>query len=95
MKTSRLEIVTKAKEIIKANFSSGDNRLIDGEVQDLFDIINKRTRVRDLMTPIYKGDGLIIYISYSHRNFAVFGLTGKEFSELNEYYESLKKVRIR
>lgn len=90
-KTNRLKIMEKAKEIIKANFSSGDNGLVDGEVQDLFDCINKRTRIRDSMTPIYKGDELFIYISYSHRNFAVFGLTGEEFRELNEYYESLKE----
>lgn len=89
--TNRLEMLEKAKEIIKANFSSGDNGLVNGEIQDLFDCINKRIRTRDSMTMIYKGDGLIIYISYSHRNFAVFGLNSGEFRKLNEYYESLKK----
>lgn len=89
--TNRLEILEKAKEIIKANFSSGDNGLVNGEIQDLFDCINKRIRIRDSMTMIYKGDELIIYISYSHRNFAVFGLNSQEFRKLNEYYESLKK----
>lgn len=95
-KTNRLKIREKAKEIIKENFSSGDNGLYDGELRALFRrirYINNPSFLGDprLMTTLYRGDELIIDICYSHRYFEVFGLTGEEFRELNEYYKSLRE----
>lgn len=68
----------KAKEIIKANFECGDAGLFD-----------ERNWAGDPMTTIYDGDGLTIDICYYYGYFEVFGLSDEEFSELDEYYESL------
>lgn len=68
----------KAKEIIKNNYNSAN-----------CGIYNTRNIVGDLMYTIYDEDGLTIDICYSYSYFEVFGLTDKEFKELEEYYCAL------
>ena len=68
----------KAKEIIRENFQ--DARC---------GIFASRNVCGDLMTCLYEGDGLSIYICYDWEYFEVFGLYGKELDELIGYYDAL------
>lgn len=70
----------KAKEIIKAHYSDAE-----------CGIFNSRNIVGDVMETIYKGEGLTIDICYGYEYFEVFGLSGEEFEELEDYYCSLEE----
>lgn len=52
-------------------------------------IFDCRNTAGDEMTNIYSADGLDIDICYSWLYFEVFGLSNKEFKELERYYEEL------
>ena len=57
-------------------------------------IFNSRNIVGDPMTTIYRGNQLTIDICYPHAYFEVFGLSEKEFEELEDFYEmKLKSLR--
>ena len=75
---NKLEI---AKNIIEENYKYANCGIFDCE-----------NTVGDIMTTIYDEDGLHIYICYRWCYFEVFGLTSKEFEELEEYYEDLKNI---
>ena len=68
----------KAKEIIKEHYKEGD-----------CGIYNSRNIVGDWMTNIYNNDGLCIDICYGYSYFEVFGLSSKEFADLEKYYNEL------
>lgn len=70
----------KAKEIVKEYYSVAN-----------CGIFNNRNFVGDVMNTIYKGEGLMIDICYSHAYFEVFGLSDADFKELKTYYHSLGK----
>lgn len=72
----------KAKEIITEYLDDGDCGLFD--TQNL---------VGDDMTRIYAENGLEIYICFPWGYFEVFGLTDKEFAELEEWYEGMVEER--
>ena len=42
------------------------------------------------MTCIYHKDGLQVDICYGHCYFEVFGLSNKEFEDLEKYYEKIR-----
>lgn len=67
-----------AKNVIKENYAYAKCGIFDCE-----------NIVGDSMTTIYDEDGLKIDICYDYYYFEVFGLTGNEFAELEEYYEEL------
>ncbi len=69
----------KAKEIVKAHYEDA-----------CCGIFNSRNIVGDRMSTIYDDDGLTIDICYDYMYFEVFGLSGAEFTELEDYYDSLK-----
>ena len=71
----KLEI---AKKVIKENYKDADCGIFDC-----------RNLAGDSMTTIYDEDGLQIDICYGYSYFEVFGLTNKEFQELEKYYEEL------
>ena len=73
---NRLE---KAKEIITEFYSSAN-----------YGIFNCRNIAGDHMETIYEDEDLTIDICYHYAYFEVFGLTDKEFEELEEYYETLE-----
>lgn len=68
----------KAKEIIKEYYKEGD-----------CGIYNSQNIVGDWMTNIYNNDGLCIDICYGYSYFEVFGLSNKEFADLEKYYNEL------
>lgn len=70
----------KAKEVIKKYFVQGDCGLY-----------NCGNYAGDPMSTIYEDDNITIKICYCWSYFEVFGLSQKEFSELKEFYERLKK----
>lgn len=72
----------KAKHIIKENYSKGSLGLYD-----------TRNLCGDLMTRIYEDNEIIIDVCRYYEYFEVIGLTDKEFSELEEYYERLQEMR--
>ena len=74
---SKLE---KAKEVIKEYYDEARCGIFDS-----------RNLVGDSMTNIYDEDGLCIDICYDYAYFEVFGLSTKEFVELENYYESLER----
>lgn len=69
-----------AKRIIKRYFANGDCGLF-----------STRNIVGDPMETIYNEDGLTIDICYQYSYFEVFGLSDKEFGELNSFYVSLQQ----
>lgn len=73
-----MDKLEKAKEIIRKHYAAGTLGIFDC-----------RNTLGDIMTTIYDEDGLTIDICYSYEYFEVFGLTGEEFSELEEYYNGL------
>ncbi len=68
----------KAKEIITKNYSEGD-----------CGIFNTRNIAGDWMTTIYADGELTINICYYWNYFEVFGLSSKEFADLEKYYSEL------
>lgn len=70
----------KAKEIIKANYKVASHG-----------IFNSHNCVGDNMTTVYEDEGLTIDVCYGWAYFEVFGLSDEEFSELEKYYNSLRK----
>lgn len=68
----------KAKEIIRKHYAAGTLGIFDC-----------RNTAGDFMTTVYDEDGLTIDMCYHYEYFEVFGLTNEEFSELEEYYNSL------
>ena len=68
----------KAKEIVKEYYSVAN-----------CGIFSNRNFIGDVMNTIYKGEGLMIDICYSHAYFEVFGLSDADFKELKTYYHSL------
>ena len=75
--TNNLEI---AKKIIKENFEEHD-----------CGIFNTRNIVGDFMETIYNKDELQIDVCDGYAYFEVFGLSEKEFGELEKYYHDLKE----
>lgn len=71
----------KAKQIIKENFEEGDCGLF-----------NTHNLAGDIMSTIYKEDGLQIELCYHWSYFEVFGLSDSEFDELLAYYNHLKEA---
>lgn len=69
-----------AKIIISERISSAD-----------LGIFNSRNIVGDPMTTVYRGNQLIIDICYPHAYFEVFGLSEKEFEELEAFYAVKRK----
>lgn len=72
----------KAKEIIRRHFNSADCGIFD-----------TRNLVCDPMTTVYNENGLRIDICYRYAYFEVFGLTEKEFQELELFYTELERRR--
>ena len=68
----------KAKEIIKEHFKDANCGIYDS-----------RNWVGDWMTNIYNDNGLAIDICYGYSYFEVFGLSKRDFIELEKYYDSL------
>lgn len=75
--------VEKVKEVIENN--------IEDALCGIFDC---RNIVGDPMETIYDEGGVIIDICRNWEYFEVFGLTNKEFAEIESFYEDLvSKVR--
>lgn len=74
-----MDRLEKAKEIITENFDDGR-----------CGIYNTRNLVSDIMTNLYKEDGLTIDICYNYAYFEVFGLNDDEFEKLKKYYRRTK-----
>lgn len=74
--SDKLEI---AKNVIKENYAYAECGIFDC-----------RNLVGDSMSTIYDEDGLQIEICYDYCYFEVFGLTDKEFEELEKYYDDLE-----
>lgn len=70
----------KAKEIIKEYYRFAD-----------CGIFNSRNILGDPMSTVYEDEDLLIDICYHYAYFEVFGLTIKEFKELEKYYNSLEE----
>ena len=70
----------KAKEIVKEYVWSAN-----------CGIYNCRNSAGDPMECLYDDGELSVDICYSWAYFEVFGLNSKEFSELEDYYEALRK----
>ena len=68
----------KAKAIIKKYFKYGD-----------CGIYNSRNIVGDRMINLYDDGDLVIDICYNYSYFEVFGLSNKEFADLEKYYSEL------
>lgn len=68
----------KAKEIIKKYFKYGD-----------CGIYNSHNIVGDRMINLYDDGDLAIDICYNYSYFEVFGLSSKEFADLEKYYSEL------
>lgn len=75
MNANKLEI---AKKCIAEHWQSARSGIFD-----------TRNLVSDEMSVLYDKDGLRIEICYGWGYFEVFGLTPKEFAELEMYYDSL------
>ncbi len=73
-----MDKLKKAKEIIAENIDDGR-----------CGIFNTRNLIGDIMTNLYKEDGLTIDICYNYLYFEVFGLTDDGFEELKKYYAYL------
>lgn len=78
----RMNSLEKAKEIVKKYYKDADCGIFDS-----------RNILGDSMITIYKDKSLTINICYNYAYFEVFGLTNKEFKELEKYYDSLKKEK--
>lgn len=76
----RVNNLEKAKEIIKKYYREADCGIFDS-----------RNIIGDRMITLYKDESLTIDICYNYAYFEVFGLTNKEFKELEKYYDSLEK----
>lgn len=76
----RISKLEKAKEIVKKYYNDADCGIFDS-----------RNILGDDMITIYKDESLKIDICYNYAYFEVFGLTNKEFKELEKYYDSLEK----
>lgn len=76
----RMSKLEKAKEIVKKYYNDAECGIFDS-----------RNILGDDMITIYKDEGLKIDICYNYAYFEVFGLTSKEFKELEKYYDSLEK----
>lgn len=76
--TSKLDI---AKEVIRNNIGDAKAGIFD--CRGIYD---------DPMFTLYDENGLRIDICYYHGYFEVFGLTDKEFDELEEYYKKLWNI---
>ena len=74
---TKLEI---AKRIIKTHYDSGDCGIFDC-----------RNVSNDDMFTLYSDDDICVDICYRYAYFEVFGLSDKEFKELEDYYNSLGK----
>lgn len=70
----------KAKKIIEINYKFAAHG-----------IFNTRNTVGDSMTTIYADEELQIDMCYTYEYFEVFGLSWKDFAELEEFYKSLVK----
>lgn len=68
----------KAKEIVKAYYKVANCGIYDS-----------RNICGNSMRTIYEGEGLTIDICYYYSYFEVFGLSKKDFEELEKYYDSL------
>lgn len=79
MKTREEEIVN-LKKIIKLFY----NPAIKGG------LFNIRNVVNDKMTNLYKSKNMQLDICFDFEYFEVFGLTEKEFKDLQNYYSSLE-----
>lgn len=70
----------KAKQIIKENYKNAN-----------CGIFNTRNWVGDPMTNIYYDSNLQIDICYHYGYFEVFGLSDKDFKELEKFYDELEE----
>lgn len=84
MKKERLDEFEKVKNIIKEEYEYGD-----------CGIFSTRNWAGDYMTTIFRGKYFTIDICYDYSYFEVFGMTEKEFTALESYYNLLKKVEMR
>lgn len=75
--TDKLNI---AKEIIKNNIDDAKCGIFDCNGTDDAPVFT-----------LYEENGLRIDVCYYYSYFEVFGLTDKEFDELEKYYERLRK----
>lgn len=76
----KMNNLEKAKEIVKKYYKDAD-----------CGIFNSRNVLGDGTITIYKDESLTIDICYNYAYFEVFGLTNKEFRELEKYYDSLEE----
>lgn len=74
------EKLEKAKEIIRENYKDANCGIFDC-----------RNIVGDPVGLLYNENGLEIWICYNYSYFEVFGLSDKSFSELEKFYEDLRK----
>lgn len=56
-------------------------------------IFNSRNIVGDRMETVYAEEDLMIDVCFPYAYFEVFGLSYKEFEELEKYYEGLHKKK--
>ena len=70
----------KAKEIVNIYYKVANCGIFDS-----------RNIVGDRMKTVYAGEGLIVDVCFPYAYFEVFGLSYKEFEELEKYYEGLRK----
>ena len=77
---SREKEFEKVKEIIKENFEDAHHG-----------IFNTRNILGDSMTGMFRVEYFDIDICYPYSYYEIFGTTEKEWIELEEYYESLRK----
>lgn len=71
----------KAKEIIAEHIEEADCGIFDS-----------RNIVGDEMETLYDDNELTIDICYGWYYYEVFGLTKEEFKELENYYESIRRL---
>jgi len=69
-----------AKDIIKENYEDAE-----------CGIFNSRNMVGDPMVNLYNANSLCIDICYNYAYFEVFGLSDKEFHELEKFYNDLAR----
>lgn len=74
--------VEKVKEVIKNNIKDASSGIFDC-----------RNIVGDPMETIYDEDGVRIELCRKREYFDVFGLTNKEFAEVESFYDLISKVR--
>lgn len=72
----------KAKEIVNIYYKVANCGIFDS-----------RNIVGDRMETVYAGEGLIVDVCFPYAYFEVFGLSYKEFEELEKYYEGLRKKK--